>query len=311
MVSLSLARHSDRNPQERSQTNESRIKILTIAAIFATVIFWASAFGAIRVALQTYSPQEVALIRYLVASVLLVIYAVLKRMPLPRGQDLPLIFACGFIGFTLYNLALNAGEMTVSAGTASFIISSEVGIIALLARLFLGERLAKIGWVGVVICIVGVGVISLGAQGGLQLSIGALLVFFATIAISVYSVIQKPLLQRYSAIQFTTYAIWAGTLCLLLIEPQAVFSIARASLDSTIAVVYMGIFPGVVAYIAWSYVLSKIPASQAGSYLATIPVVALFIGWLWLGEIPPSLSLIGGAIVLMGVWLVNRASDVN
>jgi drug/metabolite transporter (DMT)-like permease len=68
----------------------------------------------------------------------------------------------------------------------------------------------------------------------------------------------------------------------------------------------MGLFPGVVAYIAWSYVLSRIPASQAGSYLALIPVVALFLAWLWLGEIPTLSALLGGAVVLAGVMLVNR-----
>jgi len=60
---------------------------------------------------------------------------------------------------------------------------------------------------------------------------------------------------------------------------------------------------------AWSYVLSKIPASRAASYLALIPVVALLISWLWLSETPVTSSLIGGGVVLLGVLLVNRRSS--
>lgn len=68
-------------------------------------------------------------------------------------------------------------------------------------------------------------------------------------------------------------------------------------------------FPGVVAYVAWSYVLSKIPASQAGSYLALIPIAALLISWLWLKEVPQPISLLGGAIVFSGILLVNRRNE--
>lgn len=120
-------------------------KTLTIFAIIATILFWASTFPAIRVALSAYTPSEVAFLRYVVATALLIGYASAKRLPLPRLRDLPPIALCGFIGLTIYNFALNAGEMTVSAGTASFIISSEIGIIALLARVFYAERLGKLG----------------------------------------------------------------------------------------------------------------------------------------------------------------------
>ena len=203
---------------------------------------------------------------------------------------------------------LNAGEMTISAGTASFIISSEIGIIALLAWIFLGESLGKIGWIGVISCILGVGIIAFAKDSGFQSSSGALLVFMATLSISIYSVIQKPLLRRYSAIQFTTYAIWTGTLFLFFFAPKSIFSVPHAPIGSTLAVAYMGLFPGVIAYIAWSYVLSQIPASQAGSYLSLIPVAALLIAWLWLGEIPAPISLIGGMVILIGVFLVNKNS---
>ncbi len=308
MVLHSLA-HRVEQPdpiQPNSLVEENRIKFLTISAIFATVFFWASAFPAIRIALTTYTPAEIAFLRYVVASIVLVGYAFAKRMPMPRVHDYPLIAISGFIGFTIYNLMLNAGEVTVSAGLASFIISSEVGVIALLARLFFGERLGREGWIGVVLSIIGVGIIALGTSGKFQLSIGALYIFIATLSISFYSVMQKPLLRRYSPIQFTTYTIWAGTVFLFFFAPRAIWSATHAPIAPTLTVVYMGLFPGVIAYIAWSYVLSKIPASQAGSYLTLIPVVALLISWLWLNEMPTLFSLIGGAVVLSGLLLINR-----
>ncbi|MGF1523474.1 MAG: DMT family transporter [Leptolyngbyaceae cyanobacterium] len=294
--------HSARQP---ASAQEHRPRALVIFAIALTVLLWASAFPAIQVSLTAYAPAEVAFLRYIVASAVLGVYAFFRRMPLPRLRDLPLISVCGFIGFAVYNFMLNAGQMTVSAGMASFVISSEVGVIALLAWLFFGEQLGQVGWIGIALCIAGVGIISLTGNSGPQLSTGVSLVFLATLSISLYSVLQKPLLQRYTAIQFTTYAIWTGTLFLFLFAPGAVWSVAHAPVGPTLAVIYMGIFPGVVAYGAWSYVLSQIPASQAGSYLALIPVAALIIAWLWLREVPTPATLVGGIVVLCGVTLVN------
>lgn len=190
MVLISLSHTANQpNPNlPNSLAAEKRVKFLTISAIFVTILFWASAFPAIRVALTAYTPGEVAFLRYIVASVVLIGYAVIRRMPLPRLWDCPLIALSGFIGFTLYNVMLNAGEVTISAGAASFIISSEVAIIAVLARLFYGERLGKLGWLGVLLCIIGVGIITFSTSDGFQLSLGALLVFTATLAISIYSV---------------------------------------------------------------------------------------------------------------------------
>jgi drug/metabolite transporter (DMT)-like permease len=83
-------------------------------------------------------------------------------------------------------------------------------------------------------------------------------------------------------------------------------TLAHAPAQATLAGAFLGLFPGVIAYACWSYVLSRIPAGRAGSYLAVIPVVALVISWLWLGETPAPFALAGSLIVFAGVLLVNR-----
>ncbi|MBA3061666.1 MAG: EamA family transporter, partial [Atribacteria sp.] len=77
-----------------------------IMAIAFTLIFWASAFAGIRVGLKAYSPENLVLFRFLTASIVLSVYAIITRMPLPEKKDLPAIFFLGFMGITVYHLAL-------------------------------------------------------------------------------------------------------------------------------------------------------------------------------------------------------------
>src|ERR687883_923163 len=117
-----------------------------LTAVVAAVVFGASAYAAIGDALGSYSPGPLALLRMLVASAALAIYAALGRVRLPEARDLPAVALAGLFAFALYNVALNYGQLTASAGAASLIIASIPIFTALLAVAFLEERLDALGW---------------------------------------------------------------------------------------------------------------------------------------------------------------------
>lgn len=281
------------------------------AAVLIPVISWASAFAGIRAGLESYTPEHLALLRYIIASFALAVYAVLTRMPLPRLRDVPGIALTGFIGVAFYSIALNAGEMGVSAGVASMIVASSPIFVALLARLIHKERLSRWGWGGILASFSGVAVIALGNGGGLQLDARALLVLAAAIAQSLYIIGQKPFLKRYSPLQFTAYAIWSATIFLLPFGGGLLTAVQQAPPDATLAIVYMGIVPGAIGYASWAYVVGRMAASKAASFLYLVPAFAIAIAWLWLGEAPTMLALLGGGLVLLGVVIVNRRGKIQ
>jgi drug/metabolite transporter (DMT)-like permease len=280
-------------------------------AAVVTVLFWASAFAGIRVGLTAYSPAHVAVLRFLTASLVLGIYAIISRMRLPARRDLPRIAIIGAVGLTFYNLALNIGERSIPAGPASLLVQTSPIWTALLATAMLGERLNLVGWIGIGTSFTGAAVIAMGDSGGLSLSWGAVLVLMAALMLSVFNVAQKPLLTRYKPLEFSTYAIWAGTLFLLPFSPGLDHAILIAPLSATLAVVYLGIGPAAIAYATWAFILSKLPASRAASFLYAIPVSAFLIAWVWLGEVPSLVDVLGGLLALAGVFVVNTWGKVK
>jgi len=274
-------------------------------ALLTSLMLWASGFIGIRVALTAYSPSHLAVLRFLAASATILVYALIAGVRPPARKDLPYILLMGFISITVYHVALNAGERTVTAGAASMLVASAPIFAALLARVALHERLRVWGWIGIAISFAGVSFIAIGEGGGLRVSQGAFLVLIAAISTGFSVVLQKHYLKTYNVTDFSTHLILAGTLFLLVFLPGLGTAIRQAPLKPTLAVVYLGVFPATIAYLTWGYVLQRIPASIAASSFYTIPIFAIFLGWVVLREVPSALSIVGGALAFAGVTLVN------
>ncbi len=276
-----------------------------MAAAAATILFWGSAFAGIRAGLHSYSPTHVALLRFLVASAVLAVYALATRMRLPARRDLPLVFLLGLLGFAFYNVALNIGEQRIAAGPAALLIQTVPIWTALAAAIVLRDRLRLFGWIGIAISFAGGLVIALGKGEGFALGWGAGLVVLAAISASAYNIIQKRMMERYRPVEITTYAVWAGTLLLLPFCGGLAGQVRAAPLADTLAIAYLGVFPAAIGYVTWAYVLSRFPAARAASLLYAVPVMAFLVGWVWLGEAPTAIDAVGGALALGGVAVVN------
>jgi drug/metabolite transporter (DMT)-like permease len=207
---------------------------------------------------------------------------------------------------TAYQLLLNSGERTVTAGTASLLVSTGPIFVALLAALTLGERLNTRERLGLAVAFAGALVIALGQGGGVTLSGGALIVLAAAVSQAAFFVIQKPLLARYSAFELTAYAMWGGTLLILPLGASVPGAVLHAGAEPLIAVAVLALGASAVGFFAWAFASSELPIARLSASLYAVPVVAILVALLWLGELPSLASVVGGAIALAGVAITTR-----
>ncbi len=277
-------------------------------ALLGVAVLWGSAFPLIKVGLEGLSVPHLTVARHLVASAAFVPFLLLTGARLrPDARDVPWFLLLGGTGIFVYHTALNAGELRVSAGATSLIIASAPAITALLARWITGERMPVIGWLGSLTSFAGVALIVLGDSAGLRFDPFAGFVLLSAFATSLYFVLQQRMFARYKAVEVTAFVTWGGTVPMLAFLPGLPADLMDAPLRSLIATGYIGLFPSAVAYSLFAFAQSKAAITQVTAMLYSVPVFSLTLAWWFLGEVPSLLTVVGGAIAIAGIVVVQRA----
>ena len=240
-------------------------------------------------------------------SLILGAFVLARRERLPPRSTLPAIVLCGVLWFGVYNVALNAAERRLDAGTASMLVNVGPILIALLAGIFLDEGFPRTLLVGCAIALAGVAVIGLASsQRGISAA-GTLLCLLADAAYAVTVVAQKQVLHRASALQTTGLCCLVGTFACAPFALSLGREVTEAPASSIGWIVYLGAFPTALGFTTWAFALARTDAGRLGSMTYLVPPLSILLGWALLGETPAALAIGGGAICLAGVAVARHA----
>jgi len=277
------------------------------AAALTTVFLWASAFPLVKYLLDYYSAESIMLLRFLVASLTLAAVALIKKTRLPEKKDLPLFALGGFLGIFLYMWLFNTGTGMVSSGVSSFLISSAPVYSTLLSVLILKERVKLFCWIGILVSLCGLALVAASQMNGFVMNIGVVLLAGASLATSLYFIIQRRLMQKYTPFEVAAYPIFFGTLCMLVFLPDLIRDVPNTPFIVNLIPVYLGVFPAAIAYLSWGYALSKAKnTANATMFLYLVPFVATLLAFLWLKEAVSPFAFAGGIVIILGMLISNR-----
>mgnify|MGYP005635414495 FL=1 len=289
-----------------------------LLSLFLATFIWGATYVVTKIGLDEMGPNTLGFYRGILGSAFLVSVLIFKgqfKSFFTAVKKQPHIFALiGFIGITLSMIAQNIALTLTTSALFSIILATTSPIfIALISVMFLKEKLSSVKITGLVLGFIGVAVILFNKDlvtgiGGTSSLIGQLLSLATSFVWAIYSIQNKHYSKDISAIFLTTGAYIFGTLFLapvsFIFETPLVFM--SFSAITWAIILFLGIASAGLAFYLWSYGFSKVEASKAGMFMYLIPVISLSLGWLLLDEVLTAQAVIGSAIILGGVLLVEK-----
>jgi drug/metabolite transporter (DMT)-like permease len=269
-------------------------------------VLWAAAFVGIRAAGRSFSPGALALGRLTIGSILLGSLVATRPFVRPTRRELALLVLAGLLWFGVYNIVLNDAERRVDAGTAAMLVLVAPIIVVALAAVFLKERTTPNLLLGGVLAFSGVALIGFATTSHHAPLAGVILCLLAAAASAVGVVAEKPVLNRISALQVTWICCTVGTAVCIPFAPQLVRELRVAPTGGIAWLVFLGVFPTSIAFTMWAYALARGSAGRLAATAYLVPPIAIVLSRLILGEIPATISVLGGALCLVGVYIARR-----
>jgi drug/metabolite transporter (DMT)-like permease len=300
---------------EQTLVNSSDVPVyLKLAAV---TMIWGGTFVAGRFLADSLSPLLAASLRFLLASVALLLFLLLARVPLvrPSPRQWLQLTLLGFFGIFFYNLCFFYGLHYINASRASLIVALNPAVIGLASWLLFKERLSRAKVAGIAICIAGASLVIVSRNpqllaGGTDAWIGDLLIFGCVLGWGIYSLVSKGLNQTLGPVQTVTYSILLGTLMLWVTSAVrgelSVAALAELGTQQWLSLLYLGVLGSALAYIGYYDGIRKIGATRSGVFIALNPLIAVLFGALLLGEQLTLMMCLGGALILAGIFLCNK-----
>jgi drug/metabolite transporter (DMT)-like permease len=289
---------------------KGRAEWLTEASLLLAVLFLGTNPVAVKVAVSEVPPLPFVAARFTLAGLLLLVIVLLLRLERPGRRDMLSMAGVGLVGVGMNNAAFTFGvSMTTASDTA--LIYAVVPIWGILLGLALGlERPTRWGVAGVALAFLGVGIVvygGLGGGGGASLK-GDLLVVVATVCWGSYAVLSLPLLRRHPPLVVAAYTMLFGGIAAV---PFALPAVATGgwgepSREAWEAVAYSTLLVAAFGFYAWQRGVSRVGANRILVYQYLITLVGVASGVMLLGESLTANKILGGAIILGGVYLARR-----
>jgi drug/metabolite transporter (DMT)-like permease len=281
---------------------------------FIAVVVWGASFVAIKVALKYISPVALVWIRFLIGVIILGAAVLMRRQfALPKGKDWLYFAFLGFLGITFHQWLQSTGLVTSQATTTGWIVASMPVFIAVLGWLVLKE---KLNWLqGLGILLAAFGVLLVVTHGNLNSLVsgkfgtpGDILILISAPNWAVFTILSRRGLKIYPAALMMFYVMAFGWLFStgLFLAGRGWETISRLTIDGWLAIAFLGIFCSGLAYIFWYDALKALPVAQVGTFLYVEPVVTVIVAAIVLYEKISLAALLGGLLILLGVWMVNR-----
>jgi len=287
----------------------------TEVQLWVLTFIWGANFTVIKVTFEFLSPLGFNALRFPLAVAILLVALVFRRAPLPRRSDMGLILILGLVGHVGYQLCFVVGLSATTAGNSSILLATSPLWTAILAGTVGDERIPGRLWGGMAATVVGICLVVLGRSSNTLLLArdtlkGDALILVAAFLWAIYTVLGRPLVQRYGALPMTAWTVTIGMVGIVALGAPTLDLATLRSLPPRVwvAIAYAGALGIGAAYLFWFAGVKVLGSTRTALYANVIPVVALGVAWVWLREEPNVFQLSGAALVLAGVaWSRTRS----
>jgi drug/metabolite transporter (DMT)-like permease len=283
-------------------------------ALTIVVAMWGLVFVAIARLLPQVDAVQLVVIRFTLIALVFtaLIVALPARRPHLRGwRDVGLFLILGIVAVPGSQLTIVNGQRYLSPPLVSLVVTTSPAFAAVIAAIWLGERIVSRQVVGVVIAFSGVAVVILAGTGASHLAVdnpwGAALTILSPLSWAVYTVMTKTMTGRFDPVAAIGLAMIFGSLSMLPLYPHAIAGIDDITAAGWAWMAYLVVGGTVVPYLVWWWALGRLSAATTTAYMYGIPFAALIWSWLILGIVPSAVALLGGVVIIIGVAMIQFA----